>query len=170
MTNYKLSQLHPLGESPALSDLVPIVRVSDTVTPPADAAGSDQTVTVQELLTALGLTGGTLADYLAPAVVNLTFGSSIPVDASAGNAFNVTLTSSSGVMANPSNLVDGEVLRFRIRQDGTGSRTVGWGTVYDFGAVGAPTLSPGAGKLDIVAFEYAGTISKLCFLGAGLGY
>lgn len=170
MTNYKLSQLHPLGESPALNDLVPIVRVSDTSTPPADSAGSDQTVTVQELLQAMGIAGGTLSSYLAPAVVNLTFGTSIPVDASLGNAFNVTLTASTGVMANPSNLVDGEVLRFRVRQDSTGSRTVGWGTVYDFGAAGAPALSTGASALDILAFEYDATIGKLCYLGAGLGY
>jgi hypothetical protein len=66
--------------------------------------------------------------------------------------------------------VDGEVIRVRLIQDATGSRTIAYGTAYDFGASGAPTLSTAASKVDILGFEYVASISKWCYLGSGLGF
>lgn len=119
-----------------------------------------------------GFNGGTAVGIVAPAVTALAFGTSIAVDAAFGNAFNLTLTASTGTIANPTNPTEAQIIRFRIKQDGTGSRTVAWGTGYDFGAAGAaPTLSTGANKLDIIAFEYDAGISKWCCLNSGgLGY
>lgn len=37
-----------------------------------------------------------------------------------------------------------------VLQDGTGSRTLSWPSNFDFGAAGAPVLSTGAGKRDII--------------------
>lgn len=45
----------------------------------------------------------------------------------------------------------GQTLTLAITQDGTGSRTLSYGTAYDFGAFGTPTLSTAAGKIDILA-------------------
>ena len=123
--------------------------------------------------TATNLAGGaTLPAYLAPHVATLTFvgsGTTL-VDASLGNAFNLTLTASTTTLGNPSNPVDGEVIRVRLGQDATGSRTIAYGTAYDFGAAGAPTLSTGASKVDILGFEYVASLSKWCYLGSGLGF
>ena len=82
----------------------------------------------------------------------------------------MTLTNSTSTFGNPTNPVDGETIRFRIVQDATGSRTVAFGTAYDFGTAGAPTLTTTASKRDFLAFEYDAAISKWCYLGAGLGY
>jgi hypothetical protein len=123
--------------------------------------------------TATNLAGGaTLPAYLAPKAVTLTFVASgtTLVDASLGNAFNLTLTASTTTLGNPSNPVDGEVIRVRISQDATGSRTLAYGTSYDFGAAGAPVLSTGANKVDILGFEYVASISKWCYVGSGLGF
>jgi hypothetical protein len=123
--------------------------------------------------TATNLAGGaTLPDYLAPKAVTLTFAGSgtTVVDASLGNAFNLTLTASTTTLGNPSSPVDGEVIRFRVTQGGAGSFTLAYGTAYDFGAAGAPVLSTGAGKVDILGFEYVAGISKWCCLGSGLGF
>jgi hypothetical protein len=114
--------------------------------------------------------GGTMTGFLAPAVAALTFGSSIALNAALGNAFAVTLTASTGTLANPSNPVDGQTIRVRVIQDATGGRTLTYGTAYDFGAAGAPTLSTGASKVDILGFEYVASLSKWCYLGAGLGF
>jgi hypothetical protein len=115
--------------------------------------------------------GGTLTGYIAPETAALTYGTSIAVNAALGNAFNLTLTASTGTIANPTNPVDGQVIRFRVKQDGTGSRTVSWGSSYDFGSGSAPTLSTGASKVDIVGFEYVASISKwACLNSGGLGY
>lgn len=120
--------------------------------------------------TATNLAGGaTVPAFLAPTVSGLTFAATILVNAALGNAFNITLTASTGTFGAPSNPVDGQVIRFRITQDGTGSRTVAWNAAYDFGTAGAPTLSTAAGKVDIVAFEYIASLSKWAFLGIAAG-
>ncbi len=114
--------------------------------------------------------GSTMTGYLAPKVTTLTFGGSIAVDASLGNIFSVTLTASTGTLANPTNPVDGQLIRVRVTQDATGSRTLSYGTAYDFGTAGSPTLTTAANKVDVLAFEYNGTLSKWCYFGSGLGF
>jgi hypothetical protein len=120
--------------------------------------------------TPLPQSGGTMTGWLAPAVAALTFGASIALNAALGNVFAVTLTASTGTLANPTNPVDGQAIRVRVTQDGTGSRTLAYGTAYDFGTAGAPTLSTGAGKVDTLGFEYVAALSKWCYLGSGLGF
>lgn len=111
--------------------------------------------------------GGTLGGYVAPAVVTLTFATTVAVNAALGNAFGLTLTGNCTI-SNPSNAVNGQVIRFRITSGG--ARTVTWGTAYDFGTATAPALSSTSGKVDIIAWEYVASISKWCYLGSGLGY
>ena len=117
------------------------------------------------------LTGGTMAGYIAPDVATLTFVASgtTLVNAALGNAFNLTLTASTTTLGNPSNSVDGQMIRFRITQGTGGSFTLAYGSAYDFGTAGAPTLSTAVGALDILAFEYAASKSKWCYLGSALG-
>lgn len=113
--------------------------------------------------------GATMTGELSPAVVALTFASSITVNAALGNVFAVTLTASTGTLANPSNPVDGQPIRVRVIQDGTGSRTLAYGTAWDFGAAGAPTLSPAANAIDYLVGEYNAVKSKWC-VSAALGF
>jgi hypothetical protein len=153
-------------------DVLPIVDVHDTTMAPS---GTTKKIAVSDLLAsaealALPKAGGTMTGALVPAVSALTFGSSITVNAALGNAFNLTLTASTGTLANPANLADGQIVRFRVTQGTGGSFTLAYGTVYDFGAAGAPVLSTAAGKVDILGFEYVASISKLCYLGSGLGF
>lgn len=126
---------------------------------------------IPALVQYLLLAGGTMTGWLAPAVATLTFVASgtTLVNAALGNSFNLTLTASTTTIGNPSNPVDGQVIRFRITQGGAGSFTTAWGTAYDFGASGAPVLSTAAGKVDVVGFEYVASISKWCYLGSALG-
>lgn len=118
---------------------------------------------VAQLLSGFTATGAT-----APAVVALTDGATIAVNAALGNDFRVTLGGNRN-MANPTNLVDGQKLTFQITQDGTGSRTVTWGTAYDFGTAGAPTLTLTAAKTDLLHFVYNATATKLFYEGSNLG-
>lgn len=106
---------------------------------------------------------------LAPTVVALTFGASIALQADLGNVFTVTLTASTGTLANPTNPQDGQTIRVRVIQGAGGSFTLAYGTAYDFGAAGAPTLSTAAGKVDILGFEYVASLSKWVYLGSALG-
>ncbi|CAN0598826.1 unnamed protein product, partial [Laminaria digitata] len=54
-------------------------------------------------------------------------------------------------MANPSNITAGATYVFKITQDGTGSRTMLWGSAYDFPGGVAPTLTSNAAGIDIVS-------------------
>jgi hypothetical protein len=82
----------------------------------------------------------------------------------------LTLTASTGTLANPTNPVDGQTIRVRVIQGGAGSFTLAFGTAYDFGSAGQPALSTAVSAVDILGFEYVASLSKWCFLGAGLGF
>lgn len=118
---------------------------------------------------AAGLAGATFAGYVAPAVRFLIDGTNIALDASKGNSFTVTLAGNR-TLSSPTNPVDGQVIRVRVIQDGTGSRTLSYGGAYDFGTTGSPTLTTTAAAVDILGFEYVASLSKWCYLGSALGF
>ncbi len=89
------------------------------------------------------------------AVVTLTYAATVTTDASAGDLFNLTLTGNV-TLANPDSPVDGKTLRWRLRQDGTGSRTVTLGNKFVIPSSGSSPLpfSTAANAMDILAATY----------------
>ena len=85
------------------------------------------------------------------AITALTDGATITPDFAVANNFSVTL-GGNRTMANPSNLVAGQSGSIFIVQDGTGSRTLAWGSYWDFAAGTAPTLTTTAGAVDRVDY------------------
>lgn len=85
------------------------------------------------------------------AIVTLTDGATITPDFNAGNNFTVTL-GGNRTLANPTNLAAGQSGSIFIVQDGTGSRTLAWGSYWDFAAGVAPTLTTTAGAVDRVDY------------------
>lgn len=122
--------------------------------------------------TATNLAGGAVFPaYTAPKVTALTYSTTPAIDASLGNVFTLTLTASTATIQNPTNPHDGQIFHLRLKQDATGSRTVSWGTAYDWGttsgsANSAPTLTTAASKTDVLGFEYDADISKWVYLSA----
>jgi hypothetical protein len=84
-------------------------------------------------------------------ITALTDGATITPDFALSNNFSVTLAGSRTV-ANPTNLVAGQSGSIFITQDGTGSRTLSWGSYWDFATGVAPTLSTTAGAVDRVDY------------------
>jgi hypothetical protein len=109
------------------------------------------------------------AGYVAPAVVALADGSTISVDASAGNDFRVTIGGNRS-LANPRNAVDGQRITFQVRQGGAGGFRIAWGSQYNFGNAGAPVLSTAAGATDVVGFIYNAALASWLCAGAALGF
>lgn len=105
----------------------------------------------------------------APAVVALTDGAAIALDASLGNAYTVTLAGNR-TLSNPSNPSNGQVIQVYVTQDGTGSRTLAYDTAYDWGAAGAPTLTTTAAKTDLLEFVYNAAAAKWFGLRAIKGF
>jgi len=97
--------------------------------------------------TKLYISGGSAAS----AIVTLTDGATITPDFDTGNIFTVTL-GGNRTLANPSNLVAGQSGSLFVVQDGTGSRTLSWGSYWDFVNGVAPTLSTGANAVDRIDY------------------
>lgn len=114
------------------------------------------------------LSGAAFTGAFAPAVVALADGATIAVNAALGNDFRVTL-GGNRTLANPSNPRDGQRIVFQVTQDGTGSRTLSYGTAYDFGTAGAPTLTTTASKTDLLKFVYNAAAAKWFSEGSNLG-
>jgi hypothetical protein len=99
------------------------------------------------------------------AQVALTDGASIATNASLGNVFLVTL-GGNRTLANPTNLISGFTYIWNINQDGTGNRTLAYGSTFKFPGGIAPVLSTGANAKDTLSGVYDGTILR-CVISKG---
>lgn len=84
-------------------------------------------------------------------ITALTDGSSITPDLADSNNFSVTL-GGNRTLENPSNITAGQSGSIFITQDGTGSRTLAWGSYWDFAGGTAPTLTTAASAVDRVDY------------------
>lgn len=91
----------------------------------------------------------------ADTLQTLTDGSSIAWNLSAGGLATVTL-SGNRTLANPTNIAAG-IYMLKVIQDGTGSRTLAYGTSYKFAGGVVPILSSAAAAYDILTFFCDGT-------------
>ena len=87
-------------------------------------------------------------------VTALTDASSIATDLALSNNFAITL-GGNRTLANPSNITAGQSGSIFITQDGTGSRTLAFGTNFKFVAGTAPTLSTAASSIDRIDYVVA---------------
>lgn len=85
------------------------------------------------------------------AITALTDGSTITPDFAAANNFSVTL-GGSRTLANPTNITAGQSGVIVITQDGTGSRTLAYGSYFKFAGGTAPTLTTTASAIDVLAY------------------
>ena len=84
-------------------------------------------------------------------ITTLTDGATITPDLADSNNYVVTL-GGNRTIANPTNIVAGQSGSIFIIQDGTGSRTVTWGSYWDFAGGTAPTLSTAASSVDRIDY------------------
>lgn len=92
-------------------------------------------------------------------------------DASLGNTFRGTPTNStSTAMSAPTNPTDGQVITYELVQNSTGSGTITWNAIFNFGASSAPTLTTTANARDMVSFKYSSDKVKWLYLGSMLGF
>lgn len=107
------------------------------------------------------------ADAVTAGVVTLTYSATLNINASLGGHFRVTLTGGAAV-ANPNSPTDGQKITLEVIQDGSGGRTLSWGTAFSFGSAGAPTLTTTPSKRDLLGFVYSASSSTWLFAGAAL--
>lgn len=100
----------------------------------------------------------TIDGVLAPTITALTDGATITPDFSASTNFSVTL-GGNRTLANPTNMVAGQSGSIFVSQDGTGSRTLAFGSYWDFANGAAPTMSTTANAVDRIDYVVRTTTS-----------
>lgn len=84
-------------------------------------------------------------------VTALTDGATITPDFAAANNFSLTI-GGNRTLANPTNLTAGQSGVIVITQDGTGSRTLAYGSYWKFASGTAPTLTTTASAVDVLVY------------------
>jgi hypothetical protein len=107
-------------------------------------------------LDAAKTTTGTFGAARIVASQALTDQATITWDTSAGAFATVTLAGSRTVAA-PTNLTAGASYGIKVTQDGTGSRTLTWNSVFKWEGGVAPLLSTAASSVDVLTFISDGT-------------
>jgi hypothetical protein len=107
--------------------------------------------------------------HRATAKVSSTLGSTsgtIAIDAAVSDFYKVTLTGNA-TLANPTNSGSTNVRHFtvRVKQDATGSRTLGYGTDYRFPAGIVPDLTTAPNAVDYLSFILDEDADKWDFVG-----
>lgn len=153
MANVKITELAALTTTDDATDVIAVVDVS------ADAT---KKISVANLVTAQART------YTAAQrgeITTLTDGANVSVDLLASNNYSLTLAGNR-TLDNPSNIVAGQSGSIFIVQDGTGSRTLAYGSYYDFAGGTAPTLSTAAAAVDRIDYLVRSATSIHCVFTA----
>jgi hypothetical protein len=98
-------------------------------------------------------------------ITTLTDGATVTPDMADSNNFTLTL-GGNRTLANPSNLTAGQSGSIFIVQDATGSRTLAYGSQYDFIGGTAPTLSTALNSVDRIDYVVRTTGSIHCVFTA----
>lgn len=130
---------------------------------------ADRTITLPDA--SLTVAGINLAQSFTAAqrgtISALTDGATITADFALANNFSVTL-GGNRTLANPTNLVAGQSGAIWITQDGTGSRTLAYGSQWDFEGGTAPTLTTTASARDCLVYAVQSSTQITAVLLKGL--
>jgi hypothetical protein len=104
------------------------------------------------IITDASITDATFAGQVVGTPVTLTDAASIALDLATGNNFTVTLAGNR-TLENPTNAVAGQTGQIYVIQDGTGSRTLAFGSNYKFPNGTAITISTSTSSVDLLVFN-----------------
>jgi hypothetical protein len=105
--------------------------------------------------------------WTASAEVAPTFGATVTLDLNSGFNFAFTATSNF-TLANPTNAKVGQSGYIRIQQDATGSRTITFGTAWDFPLNMSKALSTAANSVDVLFYTVRSSTEIFCSLNKGM--
>lgn len=132
--------------------------LTGTPTAPTAASGTNTTQIATTAFVTAASSGGVSLDTANTwtkgqrgEVTTLTDGATITPDLNDSNNYSVVLAGNR-TLANPTNCTAGQSGSVFIVQDGTGSRTLSWGSYWDFAGGTAPTLTTTAAAVDRVDY------------------
>ena len=149
--------------SSAVSGLLPVVDV---------VQGSGINVTSSSGTFTVSASGIASFTQLYPTVMNLgDVSSTVSTDADTGQIFDVRLTGNV-TLSNPTNPTNGVTLRWRIKQDGSGSRTVTLDSAFKIPSSATDPLpfSTAPDTIDLLAATYNSATDKWDIIAFVMGY
>lgn len=147
---------------PAYGRVYKIVTGANTVTSIEDWRSGDAGIFAASAVSAAAIFGAPNVFTAGQSVATVAAGSSgvIAIDAHASNNFSVLMTGDVTI-ANPSNLMAGQVLRLTVCQDNVGGHAVTWGNRWRFAGGVTPMISADPDTADIVTATYDGRTGLL---------
>ena len=124
-----------------------------------DATSSDARNTLQIYTSA--------ATFTAPqrcALSSVAYSATVTLDLSTSNNFSIGTLTGNITLANPTNQTAGQSGLIFLTQDGTGGRTITWGTQWLFEAGANPPLSTAANAKDVVSYFVQSSGNIFCTL------
>ncbi len=94
----------------------------------------------------------------------LSDAATIATDCSVNNVFTMTLITTARTMGAPTNQIDGATYIWRIRQDGTGGRTLLWNSAFKFPGGTPPVITSAANSKDVITGVSDGTNIECSFV------
>ena len=132
--------------------------LTGTPTAPTAASGTNTTQIATTAFVTAASSGGVSLDTANTwtkgqrgEVTTLTDAATITPDLNDSNNYSIVLAGNR-TLANPTNCTAGQSGSVFIVQDGTGSRTLSWGSYWDFAGGTAPTLTTTAAAVDRVDY------------------
>ena len=132
--------------------------LTGTPTAPTAASGTNTTQIATTAFVTAASSGGVSLDTANTwtkgqrgEVTALTDAATITPDLNDSNNYSIVLAGNR-TLANPTNCTAGQSGSIFIVQDGTGSRTLSWGSYWDFAGGTAPTLTTTAAAVDRVDY------------------
>ena len=105
---------------------------------------------------------------VSPAIAAPSWASTMTLTTKGANVIRVTLAGATTI--NFSAGYDGQKMLLELKQDGTGSRVVTWGTGVQWGtSPAAPTLTTSINKVDRIALVYSSVSANWVAIGYALG-
>jgi hypothetical protein len=156
-----------LGAAFALA--LPALARADSMSAPPPASVAPAAASDVQAGTSAALVITPQALGLSAAPFALTYNAtSVSWNTLSGYNASLTLTGNVATFANPTNIQQGWTYTLKLRQDPTGSRLItAWGSYFDWGAAGQPTLTTSANGLDLISCYADTTTNLLCTVNKG---
>lgn len=102
----------------------------------------------------MDMSAGVPAAAFTPPVVVAFNATAMALNCALSNVFTTALTANVTVAPAFSNVKNGQTINWRLKQDGTGSRTMTWPTSFKWPGGTVPTLSTAANAVDLLVATY----------------